>query len=150
MWLPGFATIIMLPFQMVAYRADNTSMVLLMMACTTFLSNMYLGPAFGITQRLVSVRMRAVAASILLFVLNIIGMGIGPWLVGFLSSSLSGEGGASFVTDIGATLSGSVFDTSESLRWSLFLVAFFNIAATTCYLFAAKNVRRDLESARIS
>lgn len=149
MWLPGLATIAMLPFQMVAYRSDNTYLTLTMFAFATFLASMYLGPAFGITQRLVSVRMRAVAAAILLFVLNIIGMGIGPWLVGLLSSSLSGEGGLGFITDIVVSVSGVKFDTSESLRWSLFSVAMFNIAATTCYLFAAKYVRRDLKAASI-
>lgn len=149
MWLPGLATIAMLPFQMIAYRSDSTYLTLAMMAFATFLASMYLGPAFGITQRLVSVRMRAVAAAILLFVLNIIGMGIGPWLVGVLSSSLSGEGGFSFITDMVITTSGSAFDTSESLRWSLFSVAMFNIVAATCYIFAAKYVRRDLEAARM-
>jgi MFS family permease len=149
MWLPGLATISMLPFQMVAYRTDNTYLTLTMFAFTTFLASMYLGPAFGITQRLVNVRMRAVAAAILLFVLNIIGMGIGPWLVGVLSSSLSGEGGFSFITDIVVSSSGSAFDTSESLRWSLFSVAMFNIAAATCYYFSSKYVRRDLKAASI-
>jgi MFS family permease len=149
MWLPGLATISMLPFQIVAYRTDNTYLTLTMFAFATFLASMYLGPAFGITQRLVDVRMRAVAAAILLFVLNIIGMGIGPWLVGLLSSSLSGEGGLEFITDMVIAASGSAFDTSESLRWSLVTVAMFNIVATTCYLFSSKYVRRDLEAARV-
>ena len=47
----------------------------------SILSGMYLGPAFAMTQGLVTLRMRAVAAAILLFVLNLI-MGLGPpWLV---------------------------------------------------------------------
>ncbi len=149
MWLPGMATIAMLPFQIVAYRTDNTYLTLFMFAFATFLSSTYLGPAFGTTQRLVSVRMRAVAAAILLFVLNIIGMGIGPWLVGVLSSSFSGEGGLMFVTDILVQFNGSKLDTSESLRWALLLVAMFDIAAFICYMFSAKYVRRDLEAARV-
>ena len=139
----------MLPFQMVAYRTDDTHLTLFMMGFATFLSSMYLGPAFGITQRLVSVRMRAVAAAILLFVLNIIGMGIGPWLVGMLSSSLSGEGGLSFINNFAVSIAGSEFTTSESLRWSLVSVAMFNIAATSCYLMASRYVRRDLHAAQI-
>jgi MFS family permease len=149
MWLPGLATIGMIPFQIVAYRTDNTYLTLTMMGVITFLSSMYLGPAFGITQRLVSVRMRAVAASILLFVLNIIGMGIGPWLVGFLSSSFSGEGGAEFINGLMTSVMGSQLDTSDSLRWSLLIVAMFNIVAATCYAFSSKYVRRDLEAAKL-
>ena len=149
MWLPGLATIGMLPFQIVAYRTDYTYVTLAMMAIIGFLSSMYLGPAFGITQRMVNVRMRAVAASILLFVLNIIGMGIGPWLVGFLSSSYSGEGGSGLITGFITLLAGETFDTSEALRWSLLCVAMFNIVAASCYYVSAKYVQRDLKAAEI-
>ncbi len=147
MWMPGMATICMLPFQLVAYTTESTGVALAMMGAAGFLASMYLGPAFGITQRLVGVRMRAVAASILLFVLNIIGMGIGPWLVGFLSSSFSGEGGSMMITEM-VTSGGAVpIDTAQSLRYALLCVVIFNVAATACYVMAAKTVRRDLAAA---
>ena len=49
---------------------------------------MYLGPSFAMTQALVSPRMRAVSSAILLFTLNLIGMGLGPYFVGVASDLL--------------------------------------------------------------
>src|SRR6185437_8936145 len=41
----------------------------------------YLAPSYAMVQSLVPLRMRAQSAAILLFTLNIIGFGTGPWLV---------------------------------------------------------------------
>lgn len=45
----------------------------------------YLGPVFGTVQRIVAPSMRATAASVVLFVLNLIGLGLGPVVTGKLS-----------------------------------------------------------------
>ena len=45
----------------------------------------YLAPMFAVTQKLVEPRMRATAAALLLFVVNIIGYGLGPPAVGWFS-----------------------------------------------------------------
>ena len=49
---------------------------------------MYVGPMYSMTQSLVKLRMRATASAILLFILNMIGLGAGPLLVGFLNDQL--------------------------------------------------------------
>jgi hypothetical protein len=41
------------------------------------------------THGLVGLRMRALSSAILFFILNIIGLGLGPWLVGVLSDALA-------------------------------------------------------------
>ena len=68
----------MVPFQFLAYLYGGIGAVLASLMLVTVLGNMYLGPSFAMTQALVSLRMRAVASAILLFVLNLIGMGLGP------------------------------------------------------------------------
>ena len=40
------------------------------------------------TQSLVRPHMRALASAILLFIINLIGLGLGPWFVGMLSDAL--------------------------------------------------------------
>jgi hypothetical protein len=45
----------------------------------------YLAPMFAVTQKLVEPRMRATAAALLLFVVNIIGYGFGPPVIGWFS-----------------------------------------------------------------
>ena len=91
------------------------------------LGPMYLGPTFAITQTLVTPAMRSLASAILLFVLNIIGLGLGPVFAGFLSDTLKPEYG------------------EESIRYSLlFLVITGNVWSTLHYYLASKTLREDL------
>ena len=55
-------------------------MVALLFASLVF-GVMYLGPTFATVQRLVTSRERALGAALLLLVINLIGLGLGPWLV---------------------------------------------------------------------
>jgi hypothetical protein len=90
---------------------------------------MFLGPSFAMTQALVKVRMRALAAAILLFVLNLIGLGLGPWFVGLLSDRLIGVYGG------------------ESLRYAmLYVVVAGNLWSALHYFLAARTLRTDLRA----
>jgi hypothetical protein len=88
---------------------------------------MYLGPTFAMTQSLVPASMRATAAAILLFVINIIGLGLGPQGVGILSDLLA-----------------PVFGI-ESLRYALLItIVSFAIWSVFHYMIAARTLREDL------
>ncbi len=54
------------------------------------LGAMYVGPMFAMVQGLVELRMRATAAAILLFVANMVGLGLGPLLIGILNDHVFG------------------------------------------------------------
>ena len=71
--------------------------------------------------------MRAVASALLLFMLNIIGMGLGPYVVGVLSDAFGPAYGIS------------------SLRYALCIAVLANIWATVHYFCGAKMLRKDLE-----
>ena len=86
----------------------------------------HLGPIFGLVQTLVPMRMRALAASILLFVTNLVGMGMGPLFIGFVSDNL----GAAGVTD--------------PLRWAILSGLCFTVWTVLHYLLAARTLREDL------
>jgi len=92
------------------------------------LGGMYLGPSFAMTQALVTLRMRALASATLLFMLNIIGMGLGPYLVGVASDLLA--------DDLG----------TQSLRYALCLAVLVNVWAAGHYFVGARSLRRDLET----
>ena len=79
------------------------------MILPVLLGNFYQATTFSQTQGISALRMRAVAAGILLFILNIIGLGLGPQLVGILSDVLSSEYG------------------NESLRYALLICSFVNM-----------------------
>ena len=55
----------------------------------TMLGAFYLGPTIAISHTLVSPSMRAMASAILFFILNLIGLGLGPLVVGMISDMLA-------------------------------------------------------------
>ncbi|GIS19222.1 MAG: hypothetical protein CM15mP120_11380 [Pseudomonadota bacterium] len=64
------------------YRADR-------FIIPGILFNVYLGNTLAMTHGLVGLRMRALASAILFFILNLIGLGLGPWVIGLLSDQLA-------------------------------------------------------------
>ncbi|MDH3641342.1 MAG: MFS transporter [Gammaproteobacteria bacterium] len=128
LWVPGYSTVLMVPFQFIAYLYGGIWAVIPSLMAVSILGGMYLGPSFAMTQALVTLRMRAVASAILLFMLNIIGMGLGPYLVGIASDLLA----PSFATD--------------SLRYALCLAVLVNLWATVHYFLGARSLRGDLET----
>ena len=126
MWVPGYSTILMVPFQFIAYLYGGFWAVIPALIFVSILGGMYLGPSFAMTQGLVTLRMRAVASAILLFMLNIIGMGLGPYLVGVFSDLLNPAYGV------------------DSLRFALCLAVLANVWAACHYFIGAQSLRQDL------
>lgn len=126
LWVCGISTLIMVPFQLTAYLYDELWAVIPSLFVVSILGGMYLGPSFAMTQGLVTLRMRAVASAILLFMLNIIGMGLGPYFVGIASDLLA----PNFAI--------------HSLRYALCIAVLANLWAATHYFLGARTLRRDL------
>lgn len=89
----------------------------------------YLAPSYAMIQSLVPLRMRAQAAALLLFTLNIIGFGMGPWLVGLESDLLRPMLG------------------DESIRWAMMSTAITWLIAAWCFWMASRNLKRELAAA---
>lgn len=88
MWMPTLTGIICLPFMVAIYLVDSALMALMLSVVPGVLFNVYLGNTLAMTHGLVGLRMRALASAILFFILNLIGLGLGPWSVGLLSDYL--------------------------------------------------------------
>jgi MFS family permease len=92
--------------------------------------NFYLAPVLGQTQSLVSLRMRAVASSLLLLILNVVGLMIGPAVTGRVSDLLRSSMG------------------DESLRYALLLATVIMLpVAAACYWQAGRFIDSDLQRA---
>jgi len=127
LWVVSVALLIGVPFSLGVYLADTAMIALLFLILPVALGNFYQATTFSQTQGLVSLRMRAVAAAVLLFILNIIGLGAGPQAVGIVSDLLSDSYG------------------QESLRYSLLIFSFVNVWAAYHYYVAGKYLQDDLE-----
>ena len=89
MWLPALTGVICLPFMVATWTLPGATAALLVSIVPGVLFNVYLGNTLAMVHGLVGLRMRALASAILFFVLNIIGLGMGPALVGVVSTWLT-------------------------------------------------------------
>ena len=126
MWVPAITLGISVPFFISAFVADQKLWTLMLLIIPLYFGTFYLGPTFAMVQGLVEVRMRAISAAVLLFVLNLIGMGLGPQAVGIVSDLLTPTFGA------------------ESLRYALMLVFLGNLWSAYHYFIASQHLRQDL------
>ena len=129
-WLPGIAGIVALPFMVSVYLVDGKYTALMCMIIPAIMSNVYLGNALAMSHGLVGLRMRAMASAILFFILNIIGLGAGPWTVGMVSDMLQPTLGA------------------ESLRYAmLYVIPVVSVWSLTHFFLASRTLREDLQNA---
>jgi len=83
--VPAFSILLSLPFLIGAAYAPNWQITLLLLAGPALLNNMYLAPALAVVQNAVSPQQRVVSGALLLFILNLVGLGGGPVFVGAMS-----------------------------------------------------------------
>ncbi|MDH3685987.1 MAG: MFS transporter [Myxococcales bacterium] len=129
LWVPAIGAVIGIPFVFGLLFWPDPHQALLLSIPSTVAGAMWLGPIFSMTQTLAHVRMRAVASAILLFVINIIGLGLGPQVVGILNDVLEPRFGV------------------DAVRWSLAsVVVVMSLWAGFHYLWAARTLREDLRA----
>jgi len=87
--LPASAFAIAIPFWLAYVWAPTWQMSIAILAVPTFLTIMYLPPALALVQNSVNPSQRTMSGALLLMVLNIIGLGGGPTMVGFLNDFFS-------------------------------------------------------------
>ena len=129
LWVPGIATMISVPFAALFYTTGDPYLAVLLAIPGAILGPMYLGPTFAMTQTLSPLVMRSLASAILLFILNLIGLGLGPLFAGFLSDLWRPEFG------------------EESIRYSLLTLAVAgNFWSAFHYYLGSRTLRSDLKA----
>lgn len=118
-WLSSLAS---LPFGILYPLAPTGVLTALLLIPTVFLMSMPFGVAPAAIQRMMPNSMRAQATAIYLFVINLVGMGLGPYLVPLLTES--------------------IFHDGNSLHHALLIVA------TACSLSAAVLLKTGLKRYR--
>ena len=126
LWLPAAVIVAVLPFTFGIFLSFTWSASLLYSIIPAMAGTIYLGPSLAMVQALVPLRMRTVASAILLFIINMIGLGAGPQMVGVLSDLLSERFGP------------------DGLRYALMIVGAANLLAAIFYVLAARHLKDDL------
>jgi MFS family permease len=89
MWMLAIVPFFSMPFFIMGLLADDLTTAMLLFVIPGFAANCFLGPTLAMVQTLSPVNTRAVSAAIKMLFINLIGMGLGPLLVGVLSDLLS-------------------------------------------------------------
>jgi len=129
-WYPWIVAVVYglaLPFVIGMLLSDNSAQSLLLFIFPAAILASYLAPLITVTHSLIKVRMRAVSSAVVLLMVNLIGLGLGPVMVGALSDYM--------VPGFGV----------ESLRYALLiLVASALTLAILCYVLSARHIREEM------
>ncbi|MEJ1961207.1 MAG: MFS transporter [Gammaproteobacteria bacterium] len=127
MWVPGIATLVMVPFQFFAYLSNDMRLVIPSFFIMISLASMFFGPSFAVSQTLATLRSRAVATSLLLLVQTFVGLGLGPLVAGEISDALKSSVGM-----------------HDSIRYGLCIVGIVNLWAAVHYFMGARTIRENI------
>lgn len=92
--IPAWALAIGVPFFIMGVLADGWGAALIWFAIPMAMNMMFVAPGMAIVQNIAPPNQRSTSAAILLFVNNLVGMGLGPLYIGFVSEQLSHTYGA--------------------------------------------------------
>ncbi len=123
--IPAYAFIATVPFYLIGVLSTSLPLALFVLLVPTALGLAWLGPILAAIQHLVPATMRATASAIFLFINNLVGIGLGTALLGYLSDALKAGLG------------------EESLRYSILAGTGFYIMAAILFLLSARSLDKD-------
>lgn len=123
-WLAGISWLVTAPMFAMALLSPSLWLAWLPLAIALGLCIVWLGPVTTAIQHLVPREMRATASASFLLINNLIGLGVGPSLIGYLSDALNGRFGA------------------DALRYAAVACTGFYLLAALLALFAGRWLER--------
>lgn len=130
LWIPALGALLAFLPGLFVLLTDNTALALGVQAVVTILATLYLGPCIAMSHMLVPASMRALASAVLFFVLNMIGLGMGPFVTGLVSDYLQPTYG------------------DNSLRYSMVITAFVGLLGILSLYLGGRRLPQDLERNR--
>jgi MFS family permease len=125
---PAVGMAIAAPILFLGYWAHDWRLSVALLILPTIFNMAYYGPAYGCVQGLVLPRQRAVAASVMMFGQNLIGLGLGPLLFGMLSDALAPIAG------------------QESVRWVLYGAAWLGLIPAFFFWRASLRLNAEMKA----
>ncbi len=129
--VPGLCLLVAAPIYMFAITRGEVIPLLGLVFVAALFQYTYLGVTFGVFQNLFHSRMRATGSALLNGVYGLIGQGLGPLLVGWLSDRLAPS-----------------FGVADGLAYAMAITAAIYVWAAAHYLLAARHIGPDLARVR--
>lgn len=124
-WLPAIAWVITAPLYALGLLSENLVLVWALLLLPNALNILWLGPVTTAIQHIVAQPLRATASGSFLLINNLIGLGVGPLLIGAISDSLREEYGV------------------DSLRYAALVVLVFYFLAALLMWLASRRIEGD-------
>ena len=129
-WIPFISTLAAIPFALITFLVmDNGMSATLSWLIPVFFGGFYLAPCIAMTHGMVGLRMRALSSAVLFFVLNLIGLGLGPILTGWAADMLEPK----YATD--------------AIRYALSLTIMVNVWCAFHYYMCTRTLKHSLDNA---
>jgi MFS family permease len=157
-WIPMIALLGSTPMFIAGYLLDSLLIAIPILMVGQMLLYTYLCPLYAVPSGVVDSRMRATSVAVTLFIVNLFGYGLGPPLIGALSTILN----STFLTGIDPALtleackaSGlttaalTACDTAnaEGLQWSMIIFKCLYIWAALHFYLGSRTLPQDMETA---
>lgn len=129
-WVVTVAFVLLPISALVFLYSSNVGVIAAMALVNALLAAVHLAPTSAVTQNLTPLRMRARAVAVTLFLISLVGGGVGPLIIGALSDYLHPIAG------------------KDSLRFALTTLVFFALAAAVSYFAAGLKMPRTKPGVR--
>ncbi|MEO0714984.1 MAG: MFS transporter, partial [Pseudomonadota bacterium] len=155
-WLPALGMGASVPLYWVGYTLDSLWLAMPPLMIAAMIHYFYLGPMYAVAGGVVDSRMRATSVALTLFVVNLLGYGLGPPIIGALSTALK----SMFISgaDLNLTLdlckaavglspeqaSACTSADARGLQWSIVIFCCGYGWAAIHYLLAGRTLQRDM------
>ena len=129
--VPAIASLAAVPFYIAAMLSPSALFALLLLIPVNLLGSLWYGPVYASAQGLVPPQMRATSAAVVLFIINMVGLGLGALTVGAFSDFYN------YGLGLGA---------GDGVRWALISTALFNVIAAALFWMARRRIREEMVS----
>lgn len=159
-WIPALGMAAAVPFFVIGFLLGNLWLAIVPLMIAALSNSLYLGPMYAVAGGVVDSRARATSVAITLFVVNLLGYGLGPPVIGALSTFLktlfiSGAGlGLSLdaCRDLAALSAAEAAACTSAdargLQWSIIIFVCLYGWAAVHFLLAGRTLQRDLVTKR--
>ena len=129
-WLPAIAISLCLPIGIISFWVPSVESHLILTTVFLLFMGMYLGPSFAIAQTLAPINQRAMSTALFFFILNLIALGGGPTITGWM-------------IDLFKHTSADL----ESTRYALTVTCLVFVPSILSFLVVARKIPKDWASA---
>ena len=125
-WLPAISITLCLPIGIAAWWSPSVEMNLIFTSFFLIFMGIYLGPSFAIAQTLAPIHMRAMSTALFFFILNMIGLGLGPSISGWMIDLFNAN-----------------YGNVESIRYAMTVTSLMFIPSIISFLIVARKLPKD-------